>query len=412
MATIQQKQHWGTSISTAVITLLFIIPFILFQFLWEGKFTKYGIWLAILIVIVAVPLVLWINHLLKPLLYHDNNQLSRLIYQVKLVESGKEIGREKAANLKKQFLAFAKANPDLEGEAFRYLGDLAFAMRDTEEALRHYAEVLNRISPESEDYPYLINRSAAGLLRVGNFQIALKEFKYIADINPFYSVGLGAMYEFGWGVERDLKKSCLLYEQASRNGNDLAVINLYENRWRKEHSIPDSEDGYAVYMFKWHNQEGYKAGVPALTASAKAGYAPSQYELGTLFMEGKLGKNKQAEAFRWLRLGADQNYPPALHNLGFLVQMRCMDPVKGNINKPKIPGTLLYDDKVRWASYHAGNELIQQAAELGFAPSEHSVGCTLLQNGQRKEAEFWLRCAADQGFKKAIDDYEKAFGKL
>lgn len=345
--------------------------------------------------------------------FHENGQFSRLIYQMKRIEGGKTVSPEKMAKLKRRLLAVVDANPELAIEANRYLGDLAFATMETDEALRYYAEALNHVSPNTDEYFYLLNRSTAGLLRVGNYQVALKEFKYLAEIKPYYSIGLAAMYEFGWGVEPNLEEASHLYKQAMQEGNDLAVMNYYEVQWRISHSVPDSDkDGYAEYMLKCHDQEGYTAGVPALTESAEAGYAPSQFELGTLFMQGNLGRNKHAEAFRWLRMGADQNYLPALHNLGFLIQMRCMDPIKGDINKPKVPGTLLYDDKVRWSSYRSGLALIQQAADAGYPPSQHSIGATYLRDGQRDKAKIWLKRAADQGYKKALDDYKQTFGSL
>lgn len=365
--------------------------------------------LTIILCVVTV----WMTLKLQQYQFHENGQFSRIIYQMKRIEGGKVVSPEKMAELKRQLIAVVEADPALEIEANRYLGDLAFATMETDEALRYYAEALNHVSPNTDEYFYLLNRSTAGLLRVGNYQVALKEFKYLAEIKPYYSIGLAAMYEFGWGVEPNLEEASRLYKQAMLEGNDLAVMNYYEVQWRISNSVPDTDnDGYAEYMLKCHDQEGYKAGVPALTESAEAGYAPSQFELGTLYMQGNLGRNKQAEAFHWLRLGADQNYLPALHNLGFLVQMKCMDPIKGDINKPKIPGTFLYDDKVRWSSFESGMVLIRQAAEAGYPPSQHSLGATYLREGQNDKAKIWLKRAANQGYKKAIDDYEHAFGLL
>ncbi len=412
MAKLKQKQKIVTT-GLVIFSTIFVAAFVfLASYRWHLDLRLIEGWLIVPLGIVTALLVVLLNHLLQPLLYHDNNQLSRLVYKVFWIEKGKEVSPEKKAELEDKLLAFAQANPDLRVDAHRYLGDLAFAMMETDKAIKYYQKAINEIEPNTDQYYYVFNRIAAGLLRLGNYQLALQEFEYLAKIKPCYSVGLAAMYEFGWGVECDLKKANYLYKQAAQDGNDYAVVNLFETRWRLSHQIPDSEiEGYAAYMLKWHDQEGFLAGVPALTESAEAGYAPSQYELGTLYMEGKLGKNKASEAFHWLRKGADQDYPPALHNLGFLVQMRCMDPIRGNVNKPKIPGTLLFDNDLRLDCYDAGKRLILQAAEGGFAPSQHSVGATLLREGNREKAKPWLRLAARQGYKKAIDDYEKYFGK-
>lgn len=363
--------------------------------------------------IILCVVIVWMTFRLQQYQFHENGKFSRIIYQMKRIEGGKVVSPEKMAELKRQLKAVVEADPALEIEANRYLGDLAFATMETDEALQYYAEAINHVSPNTDEYFYLLNRNAAGLLRVGNYQVALKDFKYLAEIKPYYSIGLAAMYEFGWGVEPNLEEACRLYKQAMLEGNDLAVMNYYEVQWRMSNPVPDSgNDGYEEYMLKCHDQEGYKAGVPALTESAEEDYAPSQFELGTLYMHGHLGRNKQAEAFHWLRMSANKNYLPALHNLGFLVQMRCMDPIKGDINKPKIPGTLFYDDKVRWSCYESGMVLIRQAAKAGYPPSQHSVGVTYLRQGQSDKAKVWLKRAANQGYKKALDDYERAFGAL
>lgn len=363
--------------------------------------------------IIFCAVIIWMSIRQRRFDLHENSELSSLIYRVKQIEEGKTVGPEEISELKNQLLDFAKANPETESEVHRYLGDLAFATMETEESLKYYAKALDKLERDSDDYLYVYNRYAAGMLRVRYYDEALREFEFLANTKPFYSIGLGAMYEFGWGVEPDLKKACQLYQQAMRAGNDFAVVNYYEARWRIWNPVPDPDkDGYAEYMFKCHDQEGFKAGVPALTESAEAGYAPSQFELGTLLMHGNLGPNKQAEAFRWLRMSADKNYLPAMHNLGFLIQMRCMDPIKGDINKPKIPGTLLFDGKVRIHSYESGMALIHQAAEAGYPPSQHSIGATYLRDGQNDKAKLWLKRAADQGYKQALDDYENAFGEL
>ena len=367
----------------------------------------------LLLIVVLVLLIVWVTVKQQRRQLHGNDQLSRLVHSVKRMEAGKVFSEAKVNRIRETLLTLAKGNPDLQGDAYRYLGDLEFSLKNTEDSMKHYVKALDYLKQGSEDYYYVFNRYAAGLLRVGAYVEAYREFEYVANINPYYSVGLAAMTEFGWGMDPDLNEASRLYKPAMLAGNEQAVMNLYEVQWRMTHPVAIfGKDGYAEYMLKCNSQEGYQAGVPSLTESAEEGYAPSQFELGTLCMQGSLGANKHAEAFRWLRLSADQNYLPALHNLGFLIQRRCMDPVEGDINKPKIPGTLFYDDKVRWSSYQSGMALLKKAAEAGYPPSQHSIGATYLREGDRASAKIWLKRAADQGYKKAQDDYLNAFGSI
>lgn len=409
------NQKPKSSNSAAIIGVLysfFLMALFYFGLKWNFS-SGLLVFLSILSIVILVIVVFWDTKRQTRRKLHENDQLSQLIYRVKRIEGGKSVGLEQMVELKQQLLAFAEANPKLEGEAYRYLGDLAFAMMETENSLKYYAKALDKLERDSDDYLYVFNRYAAGMLRVRYYAEAFREFESLANTKPFYSIGLAAMYEFGWGIEPDLEEASRLYKQAMLEGNDLAVMNYYEVQWRMSNPVPDPyKDGYAEYMLKCNDLEGYKAGVPALMESAKAGYAPAQFELGTLFMQRNLGRNKRAEAFHWLRLGANQNYLPALHNLGFLVQIGCMDPIKGDINKPKIPGTLLYDDKVRFSSYESGMALIQQAADAGYPPSQHSIGATFLRAGNHDSAKVWLKRAANQGYKQAKEDYEKTFGKL
>lgn len=402
MATIKQKQSRLVAFTVVLAILLCTGAVLLNSFVLRLDSS----WIIyVIILFVVVPLIILMHVWMQRYMLHDNNKLSCLIYRVKLVEARKISDVGKINELKNKFLDFVKTNPELQGDAYRYLADLEFATFDTEAAMQHYSEALNRTPSDTDDYLYMINRRATGLMRLGSYQAALKDYEYVAQNNPFYSREYAMIYEFGWGVERDLEKSCQLYEQAARHGNDLAVVNLYENRWRMAHPVP-SADGYAEYMKKCFSQEGYMAGVPELTASAEAGYAPSQYELGTLFKEGLLGANKRAEAFTWLKRGADQHYLPAMHNLGFL------------------------------EDYNVGMAIILEAAEQGYAPSQHSIGCSYWQRLNRddatkavdedsrrslsqeerdkltEESKLWLKRAIDQGYKNAVNSYEAFFGKL
>ena len=54
--------------------------------------------------------------------------------------------------------------------------------------------------------------------------------------------------------------------------------------------------------------------------SASQGYASSQYQLGQMYVNGKVIAQDYAEALRWYQLAALQDYPSAQYSLGELYQ--------------------------------------------------------------------------------------------
>lgn len=54
--------------------------------------------------------------------------------------------------------------------------------------------------------------------------------------------------------------------------------------------------------------------------SARQGYASSQYQLGQMYVDGKVVTQDYAKALRWYQLAALQDYPSAQYSLGELYQ--------------------------------------------------------------------------------------------
>ena len=69
-------------------------------------------------------------------------------------------------------------------------------------------------------------------------------------------------------------------------------------------------------------QQNLQEGSRLLKESAEQGYAVAQYDLGVISRRGvgvQYGiPQSDTEAVRWYRLAAEQGYPPAMNNLGFM----------------------------------------------------------------------------------------------
>jgi TPR repeat protein len=64
---------------------------------------------------------------------------------------------------------------------------------------------------------------------------------------------------------------------------------------------------------------GYAADIAALEAGAAAGKAEAQYQLGLAYESGDGIGQDDFQAVRWLRAAAEQNYPPAALDLGWML---------------------------------------------------------------------------------------------
>ena len=64
---------------------------------------------------------------------------------------------------------------------------------------------------------------------------------------------------------------------------------------------------------------GYAADIAALQAGAAAGKAEAQYQLGLAYESGDGVGQDDFQAVRWLRAAAEQDYPPAALDLGWML---------------------------------------------------------------------------------------------
>jgi TPR repeat protein len=121
-----------------------------------------------------------------------------------------------------------------------------------------------------------------------------------------------------------------------------------------------------------------------IRAKAEKGDAQSQYELGSAFFNGSLGVVKdEAEAVKWYRKAAEQNFAAAQYNLGV-----CYANGQG-----------VAKDETEAAKWYC------KAAEQNYALAQFNLGiCYACGQGMAKadvEAVKWFRKAAEQNLARA-----------
>ena len=156
------------------------------------------------------------------------------------------------------------------------------------------------------------------------------------------SFNLGRMYEQGRGVPQDEKKAFELYEVAARKGYGDAqwqLARMYE-AGRGVAADPEqaakwdrraSKNGYRPGEVKTASSappiaaDDAPAAAPApatpddpLLASAEAGDAEAQYQLGNRYRLGEGVSEDPFEAASWYRRAAEQGHGMAMYMLGYL----------------------------------------------------------------------------------------------
>lgn len=127
-----------------------------------------------------------------------------------------------------------------------------------------------------------------------------------------------------------------------------------------------------------------KAGFMHLQDLAVAGYAPAQFRLAMLYLQGRVTTKELADAERWLALAAD----------------------RGNLGAQYYQAVLWLSGQARRGSVQAGIEELERLAEQGFVPAHLQLALfyeksKILAQDDSK-ALTWYRSAAERGNRQAI----------
>ncbi|MDQ9091706.1 tetratricopeptide repeat protein [Pseudoalteromonas haloplanktis] len=136
----------------------------------------------------------------------------------------------------------------------------------------------------------------------GQFEEALKEFRYLADKG--YAPGiyeLGQLYEGGFGVTRDYHKAAELYQQGVKKqhvDSMFALAVLYQ-------------EGKGVKLDKQMSVKLFKQ-------AAEKNMPAAQFNLGVMYANGDGVAQDYKEAMRWYEKAAGNNYTLAQFNMALM----------------------------------------------------------------------------------------------
>ena len=193
----------------------------------------------------------------------------------------------------------------------------------------------------------------------GDYEVALNIWLVLAkggDADAQFNVA--ALYDNGWGVERDVEKAAFWYERAAARNIAPAELVLAHMLRRGEIGAPDGE-----------------LALRRLRSAAHRGSASAQFELGVAYDRGVGVTQNYATAAIWYEKAAAQGLTEAIYNLATLFDE--------GLGPPK-------DHLVALAWY-------RQAARAGNALAENNIG-NLYEKG----------LGVPQDYVRAVEWYGKA----
>jgi TPR repeat protein len=181
--------------------------------------------------------------------------------------------------------------------------------------------------------------------------------------NPDAEFRVGAQYELGAHVTKDLAQAAGWYRKAAEQGfvqaeHSLGILYEFGN------GVPADSTTAA----QWYRK------------AAEQGFAPAQFSLGLCYVHGKGVPQDFGQALAWYGKAAQQHNSDALLNLAFLYH-----------NGQGVP-----KDEAR------SFDLVRQAAEAGSADAQFQLGMDYYQGEEGLQpdndlARKWLHRSAQQG---------------
>ena len=188
----------------------------------------------------------------------------------------------------------------------------------------------------------------------------------------------------------DREKAISLYQWAAEAGDECAQCSL-GNLYYEEYF----DEQYDEY---WHNEidEPLEKAFHRHSLAANQGDSDAQRMLGEMYKDGLSVEDDLAEAFKWFKLAANQGDVYAQLYLGDAYQHNYQIYLGGE-RPPKILQFHL-QQALKW---------YKLAAEQGLAEAQFKIVLMTSLGDEfvdSKTADYWLRAAAEQGYKPAITE--------
>lgn len=216
----------------------------------------------------------------------------------------------------------------------------------------------------------------------------------------FYNRGLA--YYYGGGCSQNIDSTIFYWSKAAEKGSKNAAYGLgliYEDG-----TLVDQDSKQA---FKWFSR------------AAQLGDMFAQYTMGLYLCNGYVGQPDATEAIAWLKKAANQNYAPAMRQIGIILEART-DPkdstykqykpimnwyAKAAAQKDAVAqyrlGNLYFEGKGDYHNLPKAYALYKKAANGGCVEAMYAAGiCEVFGYGVEHDGRkgmAWIRKAAELG---------------
>jgi TPR repeat protein/formylglycine-generating enzyme required for sulfatase activity len=171
--------------------------------------------------------------------------------------------------------------------------------------------------------------------------------------------------------------------EASSDSNEWIKGNCVRiTSWQKAAELNDPRGQVLLglcFYFGHGIKQNYSEAFKWIRMAADQGLARAQNNLGVCYDNGQGVQEDKKEAFKWYRIAAEQGLARAQNNLGV-----CYDNGDG-VKEDK-------QEAFKW---------FRKAAEQGYADAQFNLGCCYIAGKgvkeDKKEAAKWFRMAAEQG---------------
>ena len=169
---------------------------------------------------------------------------------------------------------------------------------------------------KSDENPLAIMKFGYDAYKNGRKDDALGAFRYAADKNQLAAKWkLGRMYAIGDGVKRDEIAAFKLYREIADEYADIRPKR--QDRIFVSNAIVALADYYRTGIAGTNIKPNITRAVDYyIRAGALYGNGHAQYQLGRIYLDGKMGDPQPVQAARWLRAAGKKSHPAAQAVLG------------------------------------------------------------------------------------------------
>lgn len=252
---------------------------------------------------------------------------------------------------------------------------------------------------KSNENPLTIMKLGYQAYKDGRKDEAAGAFRFAAEKNQLAAKWkLGRMYAIGDGVHQDEGLAFKLYREIADEYSEIRP--KFQDRIFVSNAVASVADYYRTGIKSARLKPNIRLAVDFYyRAAALYGNRHAQYQLGRIYLDGKLGKSQPIQAARWLRAAAKKSHPAAQAVLGKMLfegngirrrrvqGLMLMTMAVGSNARGKVAGKFRWIKEWREKAFKAASQEERvEAVKLADRKFASTVGTTKVKKAGKKLA--------------------------